>query len=93
MKFHSYRGQKTGVVIECGNNFTALKQYEDNSGMYTALLPYTVVHPRRFGHRSQWSRCQSGGYVVIYTNKENGQPYELLILDTPSIDEAVNVWR
>ena len=36
---------------------------------------------------------QSGGYVVIHTSEENGQPYELLILDAPSIDEAVNVWR
>ena len=36
---------------------------------------------------------QSGGYVVINTDSESGQPYELLILDAPSIDEAVNVWR
>ena len=36
---------------------------------------------------------QSGGYVVIHTNSENGQPYEILILDAPSIDAAVNVWR
>ena len=31
--------------------------------------------------------------MVIHTTEENGQPYELLILDAPSIDEAVNVWR
>lgn len=36
---------------------------------------------------------QTGGYVVLHTASENGQPYELLILDTPSIDDAVNVWR
>ena len=36
---------------------------------------------------------QTGGYVVLHTESENGQPYELLILDTPSIDDAVNVWR
>lgn len=36
---------------------------------------------------------QTGGYVVIHTDSEGGQPYELLILDTPSIEEAVNVWR
>lgn len=36
---------------------------------------------------------QNGGYVVINTNAENGQPYELLILDKPSVNEAVNVWR
>ena len=36
---------------------------------------------------------QSGGYVVIHTDSDNGQPYEILILDAPSIDAAVNVWR
>lgn len=36
---------------------------------------------------------QSGGYVVIHTDSDTGQPYELLILDAPSIEEAVNVWR
>ena len=36
---------------------------------------------------------QSGGYVVIHTDSDNCQPYEILILDAPSIDAAVNVWR
>ena len=252
VKFHSHRGQKTGVVIEYGKNLTALEQDEDNSGVYTALLPYAVYTPEgldtetvvtlpevtlpivtseivraktlimdfsdQFGNDTAitedalrakansyikanplgatiptvkvsfeplWkqpeysallervSLCdtvtirhsllgvsvsamvietvydtlaeryksislgqskssmittisevqstvdkvestvgrfpkllqtaigkatglitgQSGGYVVIHTSGENGQPYELLILDAPSIDEAVNVWR
>ena len=251
VKFHSHRGQKTGVVIEYGKNLTALEQNEDNSGVYTALLPYAVYTPDgadtetvvtlpevtlpivtseivraktlimdfsdQFGDAAiteealrakansyikanplgatiptvkvsfepLWKQpeysallervnlCdtvtirhsilgvsvsamvietvydtlaeryksislgqskssmittisevqssvdkvestvgrfpkllqaaigkatglitgQSGGYVVIHTSEENGQPYELLILDAPSIDEAVNVWR
>lgn len=36
---------------------------------------------------------QTGGYVVINTNSVSGQPYELLILDAPTIEGAVNVWR
>ena len=36
---------------------------------------------------------QTGGYVVIHTDSDTGQPYELLILDAPIIGEAVNVWR
>lgn len=35
---------------------------------------------------------QSGGYVVLHGG-ETGQPYELLILDAPKIEDAVNVWR
>lgn len=251
VKFHSHRGQKTGVVIEYGKNLTAMEQDEDNSGVYTALLPYAVYTPEgadtetvvtlpevtlpivtseiiraktlimdfsdQFGDAAiteealrakansyikanplgttiptvtvsfepLWKQpeysallervnlCdtvtirhsllgvsvsamvietvydtlaeryksislgqskssmittisevqssvdkvestvgrfpkllqtaigkatglitgQSGGYVVIHTAEENGQPYELLVLDAPSIDEAVNVWR
>ena len=252
VKFHSHRGEKTGVVIEYGKNLTAMEQDEDNSGVYTALLPYAVYTPEgsdietvvtlpevtlpivtseiirdktlimdftdQFGSDTViteealrtkasshinanplgttiptvkvsfeplWKQpeysallervnlCdtvtirhsllgvsvsamvietvydtlaeryksislgqskssmittisevqstvdkvestvgrfpkllqtaigkatglitgQSGGYVVIHTGEENGQPYELLILDAPSIDEAVNVWR
>ena len=36
---------------------------------------------------------QSGGYVVINTNEATGEPYELLVMDAPSMAEAVNVWR
>ena len=250
VKFHSHRGQKTGVVIEYGKNLTALEQDEDNSGVYTALLPYAVYTPEgadtetvvtlpevtlpivtseivrsktlimdfsdqfdgvvtedalrakansyikanplgatiptvKVSFEPLWKQpeysallervnlCdtvtirhsalgvsvsamvietvydtlaeryksislgqskssmittisevqstvdkvestvgrfpkllqtaigkatglitgQSGGYVVIHTAEENGQPYELLVLDAPSIDEAVNVWR
>ena len=35
---------------------------------------------------------QKGGYVVLHSD-ETGQPYELLVLDSPNIADAVNVWR
>lgn len=35
---------------------------------------------------------QTGGYVVLHGD-ETGQPYELLVLDSPNIADAVNVWR
>ena len=35
---------------------------------------------------------QKGGYVVLHGD-ETGQPYELLVLDSPNITDAVNVWR
>ena len=31
--------------------------------------------------------------MVLHTDSETGLPYELLILDQPSIEDAVNVWR
>lgn len=35
---------------------------------------------------------QKSGYVVLHGD-ETGQPYELLVLDSPNIADAVNVWR
>lgn len=35
---------------------------------------------------------QKGGYVVLHGD-ETGQPYELLVLDSPNIADAMNVWR
>ena len=35
---------------------------------------------------------QSGGYVVL-RGDETGQPYELLVMDAPTIEDAVNIWR
>ena len=37
-------------------------------------------------------KTENGGYVVKRYNAED-QPYELLIMDTPSIETADNVWR
>ena len=36
---------------------------------------------------------QTGGYVVINTDTDTGKPYEILIMDYPRIEDAVNVWR
>ncbi len=34
-----------------------------------------------------------GGYVILHGDSETSMPYELLVLDQPNIDDAVNVWR
>lgn len=39
---HQGRGQSTGVVIEYGKNLTELEHNNDNSGVYTEMLPYAV---------------------------------------------------
>ena len=35
---------------------------------------------------------QCGGYVVL-NGDESGQPYELLVMDAPTKEDAINVWR
>lgn len=34
-----------------------------------------------------------GGYVVLHDSDGDGEPDEILIMDTPDIETAVNVWR
>lgn len=41
---------------------------------------------------TNWITGANGGYVIFHKNA-NGQPYEILIMDTPDIATAVNVWR
>ena len=41
---------------------------------------------------TSWITGTNGGYVVLHKN-EAGQPYELLIMDTPDIMTATKVWR
>lgn len=43
-------------------------------------------------HATELIRGGLGGYVVIGTDPD-GQPDEILIMDAPTIAEAVNVWR
>lgn len=35
----------------------------------------------------------SGGYIILHDSNNDGEPDELLIMDTPDIDTAVKVWR
>lgn len=41
---------------------------------------------------TSWITGTNGGYVVFQKN-DQGQPYEILIMDQPTIDTATKVWR
>lgn len=41
---------------------------------------------------TNWIMGVNGGYVILHRNA-NGQPYEILIMDTDDIETAENVWR
>lgn len=44
------------------------------------------------GNATNWITGTNGGYVVLQRNAE-GQPYEILIMDQPTIETATKVWR
>lgn len=41
---------------------------------------------------TEWITGSNGGYLIIHQD-ENGRPYEMLIMDTPDIATAQDVWR
>ncbi len=78
---------KSSMITTISEVQSSVGKVESTVGRFPKLLQAAI------GKATGLITGQSGGYVVIHTAEENGQPYELLILDAPSIDEAVNVWR
>nr|DAL96884.1 MAG TPA: tail protein [Caudoviricetes sp.] len=78
---------KSSMITTISEVQSSVDKVESTVGRFSKLLQSAI------GKATGLITGQSGGYVVIHTTEENGQPYELLILDTPSIDDAVNVWR
>ncbi len=78
---------KSSMITTVSEVQSSVNKVESTVGRFPKLLQTAI------GKATGLITGQSGGYVVIHTSEENGQPYELLILDAPSIDEAVNVWR
>ena len=78
---------KSSMITTISEVQSTVDKVESTVGRFPKLLQTAI------GKATELITGQSGGYVVIHTSEENGQPYELLILDAPSIDEAVNVWR
>lgn len=54
--------------------------------------PTTSAMQQAVNNATNWITGTNGGYVVFRRNAE-GQPYEILIMDRPSIDTATKVWR
>ena len=58
----------------------------------TADLPDTAAMQKAIKHATEMITGGLGGYVVI-AEGENGYPEEILIMDTPDKNTAINVWR
>lgn len=54
--------------------------------------PTTSAMQQAVESATNWITGTNGGYVVFRRNAE-GQPYEILIMDQPTIETATKVWR
>ena len=78
---------KSNFVNTVGDIKTELSEVKNKTEHFPLLINTAVKNA------TSLITGQNGGYVVINTNSVSGQPYELLILDEPKIESAVNVWR
>lgn len=78
---------KSNFVNTVGDIKTELSEVKNRTEHFPLLINTAVKNA------TSLITGQNGGYVVINTNSVSGQPYELLILDAPTIESAVNVWR
>lgn len=76
--------------IELGEVSTSLGQAIRSEIMQS--VPTTSMMDQAIKYATDMIRGGLGGYVVM-TPGPNGYPQEILIMDTPDINTAVNVWR
>lgn len=57
-----------------------------------ADVPSTSMMATAIANATNKITGNNGGYVVLHKNA-NGEPYELLVMDSPDINTAVNIWR
>ncbi len=58
----------------------------------TSDLPTTSMMAQAISNATNRITGNKGGYVILHSDA-NGTPYELLVMDSPDINTAVNVWR
>lgn len=76
--------------IELGTLQTSLGEAIKQNVLET--VPTTSMMEEAIQYATEMIRGGLGGYVVM-TPGENGYPQEILIMDTPDVNTAVNVWR
>lgn len=79
--------------IELGDTQTTLTDVITQiTEQMTEDLPSTSMMANAIANATNKITGNVGGYVVLHTNAD-GEPYEFLVMDSPDINTAVNVWR
>ena len=79
--------------IELGDSQVTLADLVvDMTQKITEDLPTTSMMANAIANATNKITGNKGGYVVLHSDA-NGTPYEFLVMDSPDINTAVNVWR
>ena len=79
--------------IELGDSRTTLADViSDITTQITGDMPTASMMAQAISNATNRITGNKGGYVVLHNNAD-GVPYEFLVMDSPNINTAVNVWR
>lgn len=79
--------------IELGDSQVTLADLVvDMTQKITEDFPTTSMMANAIANATNKITGNKGGYVVLHSDA-NGTPYEFLVMDSPDINTAVNVWR
>ena len=81
-----YESEEIGSIRENIADTIANQQHEINERPTTSAMQQAV------NNATNWITGNKGGYV-IFQRDAAGQPVEILIMDTPDINTAMQVWR
>lgn len=79
--------------IELGDSSTTLSDIITQiTETITQDLPTTSMMASAISNATNLITGNKGGYVILHSNSD-GTPYEFIVMDSPDINTAVNVWR
>lgn len=78
--------------VEIGDARTNIADTISGQGDAIKDRPTTSEMDKAVNNATNWITGSKGGYVIFQRN-EGGQPYEILVMDTPDINTATQVWR
>ena len=82
-----------GAVYYCIEGKTSSEAYsEDDWSLATDYVNASVLE-NAITHATELITGNAGGYVVIRDTNADEQPDEILIMNTPSIETATQIWR
>lgn len=83
----------TSIELGEGKSDFAYKMVESQKKAEQELIENSDSLTDRLNYATKLISGNIGGYVVMHDSNGDGNPDEILIMDTPDINTAVNVWR
>ena len=81
------------IEVEFGDVKTDITDTIAVTNKEVAEKPSTTAMEQAINYAVNLITGNSGGYVVMHDANNDGEPDEILIMDAPKIENAVNIWR